>query len=60
MINYNNKKKTLLTKELNEGTFNVVLTSDDWPGWAKQDYVSVVGHYIDSTWINHTDRTRYG
>jgi len=31
-------------------TFSVSLTSDIWSGRAKQDYISVVAHYVDETW----------
>lgn len=41
----------MLQVEIREGTFNVALTSDVSSGRAKQDYVSVVAHYVDCNWI---------
>ena len=37
--------------ELNLGTFYVALTLDVWSRWAKEDYVSLVVHYVDSDWF---------
>lgn len=31
-------------------TFSVSLTSDIWSGWAKQDYIRVVVHYVNKNW----------
>ena len=39
-----------MQKEIGLGSFNVALTSDVWSGRAKQDYVSVVAHYVDKDW----------
>ena len=44
------KKKLELLDEFRRGTFSVALTSDIWSGRAKQDYVSVVAHYVDGDW----------
>src|SRR3954466_3383423 len=30
--------------------FSVSLTSDIWSGRAKQDYISVVAHYVNTKW----------
>ena len=46
-----NKRRQALIEEINNGTFNVALTSDIWSGRAKEDYLSVVIHYIDSDWV---------
>jgi hypothetical protein len=32
-------------------TFLVSLTSDIWSGRAKQDYISVVAHYVNQNWV---------
>ena len=44
------RKKLELFDEFKRGTFSVALTSDVWSGRAKQDYVSVVAHYVDGDW----------
>jgi hypothetical protein len=31
-------------------TFSVSITSDIWSGRAKQDYITVVAHYVDNNW----------
>ena len=31
-------------------TYSVALTSDIWNGRARQDYISVVAHFVDETW----------
>ena len=46
-----NKRRQTLIEDINNGTFNVALTSDIWSGRAKEDYLSVVIHYIDSDWV---------
>ena len=33
--------------ELENNTFNVALTSDIWSGRAKEDYLSIVVHYVN-------------
>ena len=38
-------------EEINKGTFNVALTSDVWSGSAREDYISVVVHFVDDEWI---------
>jgi hypothetical protein len=37
-----------LKDEFAKCVFSVSLTSDIWSGRAKQDYLSVVAHYVDS------------
>ena len=44
------RRKLELLDEFKRGTFSVALTSDVWSGRAKQDYVSVVVHYVDGDW----------
>ena len=41
------RKKLELFDEFKRGIFFVALTSDVWSGRAKQDYVSIVAHYVD-------------
>ena len=36
--------------EFRRCTFSVALTSDVWSSRVKQDYVSVVAHYVDRDW----------
>ena len=44
------KKKLELQDEFRRGTFSIALTSDVWSGRSKQDYISVVAHYVDGDW----------
>ena len=45
---YYRKRRAALLKELENGTFNVAFTSDIWSGRAREDYISVVIHYLDN------------
>ena len=47
---YENMRKDLIT-ELTSLNFCIALTSDIWGANSKQDYLSVVAHYLDSRWI---------
>ena len=33
-----------------KGSFYVALTLDVWSGRAKEDYISVLAHYVDDDW----------
>ena len=44
------KKKLELQDEFRRGTFSIALTLDVWSGRSKQDYISVVAHYVDGDW----------
>ena len=44
------KKKLELQDEFRRGIFSIALTSDVWSGRSKQDYISVVAHYVDGDW----------
>jgi hypothetical protein len=51
MVKYFTDRKTKLTKTLSSSAVNCVcLTSDIWSGNAKEDYLSVVAHYINFDW----------
>uniref|UniRef100_A0ACD5UJM8 Uncharacterized protein n=1 Tax=Avena sativa TaxID=4498 RepID=A0ACD5UJM8_AVESA len=39
-----------LKEELGSSTFSIAITSDIWSGRAKQDYITVVVHYVSSNW----------
>lgn len=39
-----------IKEELGASTFSVSITSDIWSGRAKQDYISVVAHYVSKNW----------
>ena len=39
-----------IKEELGSSTFSVSITSDIWNGLAKQDYITVVAHYVSSSW----------
>ena len=42
--------KEKIKEEFSTCTFSVSLTSDIWTGRAKQDYISVVTHYVNEHW----------
>ena len=44
------KKKLVLQDEFRRGTFSIALNLDVWSDRVKQDYVSIVAHYIDGDW----------
>ena len=46
--NYYRQRRAALGKELENRIFNVAFTSDVWSGRAREDYISVVIHYIDN------------
>jgi hypothetical protein len=51
MVKYFTNRKAKLTETLSSSVVNCVcLTSDIWSGNAKEDYLSVVAHYINSGW----------
>ena len=35
----------------NSGVTSVAITSDIWSGNAKEDYLSVVAHFVNSDWL---------
>ena len=37
-------------EELGSSTFSVSITYDIWSGRVKQDYISVVAHYVNRNW----------
>ena len=45
-----NKDRLKLKENFKTCTFSVSLTSDIWAGRAKEDYLSVVAHYINPNW----------
>ena len=51
IIVYSSRRIQSLIEELNNDTFNVAFTSDIWSGQVKEDYRSVVIHYIDDDCI---------
>ena len=51
MVKYFSEKKAKLVESLSSCAVNCVcLTSDIWSGNAKEDYLSVVAHYVNSDW----------
>jgi len=51
IVKYFTDKKTKLVETLSSSAINCVcLTSDIWSGNAKEDYLSVVAHYINPDW----------
>jgi hypothetical protein len=51
MVKYFTEKKAKLVETLTSFDVNCVcLTSDIWSGNAKEDYLSVVAHYINPDW----------
>ena len=51
MVNFFTDCKAKLVENLSSSAVNCVcLTSDIWSGNAKEDYLSVVVHYINSDW----------
>ena len=38
-----------IKEELGSSTFSVSITSDIWSGRAKQDYITIVAHYVSSS-----------
>ena len=47
ILRFFHKKRQELQIEFQKCTFSVALTSDIWSSRAKQDYITVVAHYID-------------
>lgn len=51
LLKYFTDKRDALIEDLkNNAISSVAITSDIWSGNAKEDYLSVVGHYINSDW----------
>ena len=51
MVRFFTDRKAKLVENLSSSAVNCVcLTSDIWSGNAKEDYFSVVVHYINSDW----------
>ena len=50
IVSLYNKRKVGLIKEFHKGSFCVALTSDAWTGQCREDYISVVAHYVDDDW----------
>ena len=47
---FNSKRDSLIEDLKNNAISSVAITSDIWSGNAKEDYLSVVGHYINADW----------
>ena len=45
------KRRTELISELQNISFSIALTSDIRSIYSKQDYLCVIGHYVDTQWI---------
>ena len=43
-------QRSLLMNSLLPACSSVSLTSDIWSGNAKEDYISIVGHYVSADW----------
>jgi hypothetical protein len=50
MIKLYNERKVNLIGTLKTDVTSVCLTSDIWAGKAKEDYLSVVAHFVNSHW----------
>ena len=50
LIKYYNDCRIKLKTTLQSCTFSVALTSDIWSGNAKEDYLSVVAHFVNDNW----------
>jgi hypothetical protein len=47
---FNDKRDALIETMKSSAISSVAITSDIWSGNAKQDYLSVVAHYINADW----------
>ena len=45
-----NERRDILKKSVLPFASSIVLTSDIWSGDAKEDYISVVSHYMNADW----------
>lgn len=50
LIKHYNGRMESLIETLKSSVSSVALTSDIWSGKAKEDYISVVAHYVNSDW----------
>jgi hypothetical protein len=50
LIKHYNSRMERLIETLKSSVSSVALTSDIWSGKAKEDYISVVAHYVNSNW----------
>jgi hypothetical protein len=50
MVKYYNTCRSKLKEMLQTCTFSVALTSDIWAGRAREDYLSVVAHFVNNDW----------
>jgi hypothetical protein len=50
LIKHNNGRMERLIETLKSSVSSLALTSDIWSGKAKEDYISVVAHYVNSNW----------
>jgi len=44
------ERRNMLKNSVLSGASSVTLTSDIWSGNAKEDYISVVAHYVSADW----------
>lgn len=51
LIRYYNNCRDKLKEMFHTCTFSIALTSDIWSGRAREDYISVVAHYVNDDWI---------
>ena len=45
-----NERRDILKKPVLPAASSVALTSDIWSGNAKEDYISIVAHYVNADW----------
>ena len=45
-----NERRDILKKSVLPAASSVALTSDNWSGNAKEDYISIVAHYVNADW----------
>ena len=50
-VKFYNQSRTSLIDVLKSSVSCVALTSDIWSGNAKEDYISVVAHYVNADWV---------
>jgi hypothetical protein len=50
-VKFYNRSRTSLIDVLKSSVSCVALTSDIWSGNAKEDYISVVAHYVNADWV---------
>ena len=50
-MRYYNERRNKIKELFSTCTFSMALTSDIWSGRAREDYLSVVAHYVNDDWV---------